>query len=86
MNNHDDQSPENPYAAPVTASVAGGGMPFVNRPSGTWVRQVRIVAILMAVQGVLELLFGLYFVGMGFLFPKMMALQQQQQQAFLVQQ
>ena len=79
MNNTNDQSVENPYAAPVAASLAGGSMPLVNRPSGKWVRQVRIVAILMAVQGVLELLYGLYFIAMGFFFPRMMAMQQQQQ-------
>ena len=34
----------------------------------------------MAIQGVLEFLFGLYFIGMGFFFPRMLAMQQQQNQ------
>ena len=71
-----NQNVENPYAAPV---AAGGSPGYPQRPSGTWVRQVRILAILMAVQGFLEFLFGLYFVGLGFFFPRFMAMQQAQQ-------
>lgn len=77
MSDPENQGTENPYAAP---SAATGGGAARQRPSGVWVRQVRIVAILMCVQGALEFLFGLYFVAMGFLFPSMMAMQQQPNQ------
>ena len=64
MADFEKQPEENPYAAPVASS---GSSTYVHRASGTWVKQVRIVAILMAVQGALEFLFGLYFVAMGFI-------------------
>ncbi len=47
-------------------------------PTGTFVRQVRIVAILMIIQGILELLFSIYFLVMGFVLPQILAQQPNQ--------
>jgi len=68
-------SQQNPYNAP-------GETPGAHRPSGVGalVPQVRIVAILMMVQGVFETLFGIYLVVMGFVMPSLMDAQMQAQQ------
>ena len=72
MNIENPENPENPYSAT-------GQSQFVSpNGSGKFVPQVRIVAILMIVQAVLEILFGAYYVVMGFAMPVMMAQQQQQ--------
>jgi len=60
----------NPYSAP--ASAAENGTFSHQSSSGAWVRQVRVLAVLMCVQGALEFLFGIYFVVMGFVFPGLM--------------
>ena len=54
--------PENPYESPFAA-----GQPTAYDDIGL-ARQVPIVAILLIVQGVLELLFGLYLVAMAVMF------------------
>ena len=56
MSEFENQPGNNPYAAPTSTGKIGS---VDHRPSGAWVRQVRILAILMVVQGVLELLFGM---------------------------
>jgi len=63
---------DNPYSA--TSESQGSRRPG----SGALVPQVRIVAILMIVQAVLELLFGAYFVVMGVAMPALMANQPNQ--------
>ena len=70
-------SQENPYNSPVADPGSRGHGP--ERGSGTFVPQVRIVAILMIFLGVLEALFGIYFVVMGFVMPEMMQAQMQNQ-------
>ncbi len=63
---------ENPYSATSQSQyVSPDG-------NGKFVPQVRIVAILMIVQAVLEILFGAYYIVMGFMMPAMMAQQQPQ--------
>ncbi|HRX78868.1 MAG TPA: hypothetical protein P5307_07385 [Pirellulaceae bacterium] len=57
----------NPYEAPTgdLPTVTGGGpLPPPQEPG--MVSQIRIVSILMMVQGTLDLLFGLGMIGMGF--------------------
>ena len=66
-------SESNPYSAPAASGTAEN---HYGRLPGKWVRQVRVVATLMIVQGVFEFVYGLYLFGMGFWFPKMMAVQQ----------
>lgn len=65
----------NPYAAPVVnelGETVHGGTSFVP--------QIRIVAIFMIVQSVLELIMAAMFVGMGVFMPWAMAQQPQQNQ------
>lgn len=63
---------ENPYSSPSESqSVKPQG-------EGKLVPQVRIVAILMMIQAVVEILYGLYCGAMGFVMPALMAGQQNQ--------
>ena len=59
---------KNPYAAPLSSLEN----PPANSPMGVdgkFVRQVRVLAILMIVQGVLEALFGVYVAAMAAYMP-----------------
>ena len=69
---------DNPYAAPaMTSDVSAGPYPVAPAASGRgMVRHVPVVAILMMVQGGLELLAGLGLVGMGVFFVVMMRMEQ----------
>ena len=63
---------DNPYATPAVppgAGFGGPGTPVVNRGM---VGHVPVIAILMMVQGGLELAAGLLFVAMGFIIPNAM--------------
>jgi len=66
------QSPEAPLQPPIAAPPAD---PF-QRPPGL-VRHVRVVAILMIIQGVLETLGGLVLIAMGLVMPWLMTQQGQ---------
>ncbi|MEQ8791584.1 MAG: hypothetical protein RIC55_35305 [Pirellulaceae bacterium] len=72
----------NPYSTPSFDSFnqpsMGPGGPSQNLAPGL-VNQVRVFAILSIVQGVLEVLMGLFYIGMGFIFPQMMIAAQQNQ-------
>jgi len=73
---------DNPYASPELPSGQGPGgpiPPYAHPPSRSMVRHVPIVAILMIVQGFLEILMGLGYVGMGIMFPVMMRMEMEQQ-------
>ena len=68
----------NPYESPSYDSYSPppqkptGNMPPGGAVPSPLVQQVRVIAILNAVQGGLELLMGLYYIGMAFFFPAMM--------------
>jgi hypothetical protein len=66
------QSPQNPALDPKYFQDA----PQLAYGSGEygWIQQVRVYAILSAVQGLLELPMGAMVLGMGFFIPAMMAL------------
>ena len=58
-------SQPNPFESPQTP-IGNFSPPLPDDGSiGGWARQITIVAILLIVEGVLELLYGLYMVGMG---------------------
>jgi hypothetical protein len=61
---------DNPYASPP--SNAGSFPPIGRAPSRSMVGHVPVVAILMMVQGGLEVLMGLGLVAMGGIFPVLM--------------
>jgi len=65
-------SEENPYQNPYDAPASQN---YVDpkHGGGALVPQVRIVAILMMIQGVLEILMGIYFVVLGVVMPQMLA-------------
>jgi hypothetical protein len=66
----------NPYSTPSADS-------FDSSPSQYGpglVNQVRVYAILSIVQGALELLMGLFYIGVGMIFPQLIALSAKQQQ------
>ncbi len=67
---------DNPYAAP--SSSAGSFPPASRAPSRSMVGHVPVVAILMMVQGGLELLMGLGLVAMGGIFPVLMRMDEMQ--------
>ena len=61
---------ENPYQSPLESCSPFGqpGQAGYLRPAG-WMRHVRAVAIMMIVQGALELLVGFFLVGMAVVVP-----------------
>ena len=68
---------ENPYQSPE-APFAPGSQPAVMPPyqrPGRLVHHVRIIAILMMVQGGLEVLAGIGLIGLGVFMPQFMAMQ-----------
>lgn len=65
---------ENPYAAPISAQAYNPGGQYGNAPHDSFPNQVPVIGILMIVQGVLELLLGLFMVAMAGFFPLMMAI------------
>jgi hypothetical protein len=67
-------SMENPYQSPVHDFKDHSGGPFVPPPQGGfgWVSQVRVIAVLNCVQGGLELLMGLLYVGMAIMMTVVM--------------
>ena len=66
-------SQQNPYNAHSERPQRPGA-------TGTFVPQVRIVAILMMIQGAFETMFGIYLLVMGFVMPNVMDAQMQAQQ------
>ncbi|MBC8871500.1 MAG: hypothetical protein H8E44_18915 [Planctomycetes bacterium] len=66
---------DNPYASPDLGSAGApvGPMPYYPPPASRgMVKHVPVLAILMIVQGALEVLMGLGLIGMGAFFPMMM--------------
>ena len=66
----------NPYETPQWKDGTFKDNPVAGGPpmySPGMVNQIRVVAILMMVQGSLAVLFGLFYVGMGFIFPQFFA-------------
>ena len=69
----------NPYQTPsLDSSAMQPGPDYVaaTPENWTWISQVRIVAILNAVQGGLEIAMGLFYAAMGFAIPALMKFQQ----------
>lgn len=66
-----DPGGDNPYAPPLTQGPAAGGVPAAVPPGGGMVRHVMPVAILMLVQGGLELLMAVLLIGLAGAAPVM---------------
>ncbi len=65
---------DNPYAAPISAQAYNPGGQYGSVPHDSFPNQVPVIGILMIVQGVLELLLGLFMFGMAGFFPVIMAM------------
>ncbi len=70
---------ENPYATPISSQAYNPGGPYAHGaypPHDSFPQQVPVIGILMIVQGCLELLMGLFLLGMAVFFPVMLAMEQ----------
>ena len=68
-----DAGADNPYAAPGSVRSVGGGLSGASPPNGGMVRHVMPVAILMIVQGALELLLAVLFLALIVAVPFMLS-------------
>ncbi|MBL8826746.1 MAG: hypothetical protein JNM18_07145, partial [Planctomycetaceae bacterium] len=58
-------SQSNPFEPPLTPPGDFSSAQSLDGTIGGWARQITVVAILLIVEGVLELLYGLYMLGIG---------------------
>ncbi len=66
---------ENPYAVQSAGGGPGRGDQGGPRLSLTILRQIRVIAVLLIVHGLMLMLMGVFLIGLAFLFPTMMAAQ-----------
>ena len=78
QNEQSDKDADDPAANPYSTPVAAGAWHGSAYPVGnsSYVRQVKPLCICMSIQGVLEILTGLLFTGLGFVVPAIIMSQQ----------